>query len=239
MSPESSILYIVIVLFSAVQSIFGVGLLLFGTPTLLLIGHSYVDTLWILLPPSITISAIQIFHGRAYVEHNWRIYFLTVPTLSLCLIIVATRGDYFDLSKAVGAALLLIGLIRFSPGLQEWLKQAINKNVNSYYIAMGGVHGLSNMGGGPLSILMSTIYSGKDTIRSNIALVYAIFGISQLAVLTYIDPLGWRLFETRFCISAFLSYFFLGRFLAARIDDYQYQNFVTLVILIYSFLSFL
>ena len=48
MTQEIAILYFVIFLFSGVQSIFGVGLLLFGTPTLLLLGYPYADTLWIL-----------------------------------------------------------------------------------------------------------------------------------------------------------------------------------------------
>jgi len=52
-------LIIVIVVFSFIQSIFGIGLLLFGTPTLLLFGYSYSETLWILLPCSIVISLIQ------------------------------------------------------------------------------------------------------------------------------------------------------------------------------------
>ena len=50
---------IVISFLVLVQSIFGIGLLLFGTPTFILLGYSYAETLSILLPNSILISLMQ------------------------------------------------------------------------------------------------------------------------------------------------------------------------------------
>ena len=46
------------------QSIFGVGLLLFGTPTFLLLNYNFLDTLNILLPISISISFLQLFFSK-------------------------------------------------------------------------------------------------------------------------------------------------------------------------------
>ena len=50
-----------ITLFCIFQSFFGVGLLLLGTPTFLLIGYDFFEVLNILLPYSIVISFLQIF----------------------------------------------------------------------------------------------------------------------------------------------------------------------------------
>ena len=61
-------LVIIIAVFSVVQSIFGVGLLLFGTPTLLLLEYSYSETLWLLLPCSVTISLIQVVNDYKLIE---------------------------------------------------------------------------------------------------------------------------------------------------------------------------
>ena len=61
----------IVLIFSIVQSIFGVGLLLFGTPTLLLLGVGYEQVLWILLPSSITISLYQVFENKI---QNYRTY---------------------------------------------------------------------------------------------------------------------------------------------------------------------
>ena len=49
-----------ICIFSIFQSIFGIGILILGTPTFLLLGYSYFETLNILLPFSIAISLLQI-----------------------------------------------------------------------------------------------------------------------------------------------------------------------------------
>ena len=51
-------------LFSLIQSIFGVGLLLLGTPTFLLLGYNYFEVLNILLPYSILISVLQIIFNK-------------------------------------------------------------------------------------------------------------------------------------------------------------------------------
>jgi len=49
-----------VVIASVVQSIFGVGVLLFGTPILMLHGYEFSDILTTLLPISIAISFSQI-----------------------------------------------------------------------------------------------------------------------------------------------------------------------------------
>ena len=60
-----SILEIVVIFFLiTIQSIFGVGLLLFGTPSFLLLGYDFANTINILMPVSITISALQFFKSK-------------------------------------------------------------------------------------------------------------------------------------------------------------------------------
>ncbi len=56
------IVILVVAFFSIVQSLFGVGLLVFGTPTFLLLGASYVESVGYLLPSSLLLSALQS-HG--------------------------------------------------------------------------------------------------------------------------------------------------------------------------------
>ncbi len=51
---------IIIVITSFIQSIFGVGVLLFDTPLLLLVGYDFIEAIVILLPISITINFFQI-----------------------------------------------------------------------------------------------------------------------------------------------------------------------------------
>ncbi len=55
-------LYVALIVFvtSVMQSLFGVGVLLFGTPLLLLAGYPFLQSLLILLPISISINVLQI-----------------------------------------------------------------------------------------------------------------------------------------------------------------------------------
>ena len=57
---ESLILLVLII----IQSIFGIGLLLFGTPTFLLLGYDFLNTLNFLLPISIIISFLQFISPK-------------------------------------------------------------------------------------------------------------------------------------------------------------------------------
>ncbi|MGJ0516629.1 MAG: hypothetical protein ACR65O_12880 [Methylomicrobium sp.] len=51
-----------------IQSVFGAGVLLFGTPLLLLFGHEFVDVLVVLLPISIGINLLQIVKHHTQID---------------------------------------------------------------------------------------------------------------------------------------------------------------------------
>ena len=57
---ENLILLVLII----IQSIFGIGLLLFGTPTFLILGYDFLNTLNFLLPISIVISLLQFISSK-------------------------------------------------------------------------------------------------------------------------------------------------------------------------------
>ena len=73
-----------IILFTIFQSIFGVGLLVFGTPTLLLFGYSFPEVLSYLLPSSITVSFFQIYNRWEYIDlYKINVIFYMVPMVRL------------------------------------------------------------------------------------------------------------------------------------------------------------
>jgi len=232
-------LIFIVVLFSVVQSIFGVGLLLFGTPTLLLFGYSYGETLWILLPSSVAISAVQIIGSYDLVRAKREVYFFTIPALVAGLMFIMTSDELIDIGKIVGGTLLFVGMVRLSSNLQGLMKIFIKTNIGLYYLIMGGVHGISNMGGGPLSVLMTTVHSDKDSIRTNIAYVYLIFGISQLTVLFFLSSHVFQLVDVWFSVIALSAYFLVGRVWAQSIDVERFHSLITVLILIYGAVPFL
>ena len=78
---------VIISAFCFFQSLFGIGLLLLGTPTFLLIGYNYFEVLNILLPYSIIISFLQIIsYENKNLDFGKKILKLSVPFLILGLI---------------------------------------------------------------------------------------------------------------------------------------------------------
>jgi uncharacterized protein len=230
-------LIILIAVFSLIQSIFGVGLLLFGTPTLLLMGFSYSETLWILLPCSVTISLIQTIGNYDLVKAKKTVAYISIPTMAISLIIIVTYDQVIDISKVVGFFLLFIGSVKFSPKLQTYLQSFIKKRLQLYYLFIGFVHGVSNMGGGPLSILMSTIYSDQVKIRSNIAFVYLILASFQLAVLFIIETGTLQLLNLFLIMTSVIVYFFAHMFIANKVNDEKYMWLINVLILMYGALA--
>ena len=231
------VLFLIIIIFSVFQSCLGVGLLLFGTPTLIILGYSYVETLWIILPSSIVISLTQVLFDRDLIQAKKSIFLLTVPALTIGLIIILLSGDLVNVSKIVGIGLLIVASIRQSKVLNAYLSNNISSRTSIYLIFTGLIHGLSNMGGGPLSVLMSSLHNSKSVIRVNIAYVYLFFGISQIIILTIFQLKVIEVNYLVFPIVAIMSYFFIGKPLSNYIDDNKYQSFITIMVFIYGFLA--
>jgi|TARA_B100000929_G_scaffold143437_1_gene113517 hypothetical protein len=231
------VLFLIIIIFSVFQSCLGVGLLLFGTPTLIILGYSYVETLWIILPSSIVISLTQVLFDRDLIQAKKSIFLLTVPALTIGLIIILLSGDLVNVSKIVGIGLLIVASIRQSKVLNAYLSNNISSRTSIYLIFTGLIHGLSNMGGGPLSVLMSSLHNSKSVIRVNIAYVYLFFGISQIIILTIFQLKVFEVNYLVFPIVAIMSYFFIGKPLSNYIDDNKYQSFITIMVFIYGFLA--
>ena len=228
---------IIIAVFSVVQSIFGVGLLLFGTPTLLLLGYSYSETLWLLLPCSVTISLIQVVNDYKLIEAKKRAVYLVIPTLVLGLALVVTYENGINLTRIVGVLLLLIGVIRFSSKLQALLSSTVKKHIQIYYIIIGVVHGISNMGGGPLSILMSTIYSKKEIIRANVAFIYLILAMFQLVVLSIMSNTSLKSEVMLLIPISLASYIFTSKFISSEVNDKKYTFILNVIVLAYGVLA--
>jgi uncharacterized membrane protein YfcA len=222
---------------SIVQSLFGVGLLLFGTPTLLLLGYSYSETLWLLLPCSVTISFIQVINNYYLIEARRRTVYLVVPTLTIGLVLVINYANDVNITRIVGVLLLFIGVIKFSKSLQNFLSLMARKYIYIYYIIIGMVHGISNMGGGPLSILMSTIYSKKEIIRANIAFIYLILAVFQLLVLFIMSNANVRIEFVLLIPVSLASYFFASKYISSKVNDKKYAFVLNLMILVYGILA--
>ena len=175
---------VVIVVCSVIQSVFGMGLLVFGTPSLLLVGLGFTESLGYVLPASIALSTIQI-HGR------WRptkaispnLWLVCVPMIGVGLSISIFAAHAFSINRMVGAVLIVsVAAISLRP-IRERLIASVGRYTWSYHGVMGFIHGLSNMGGSMLSIYAASLDSDKADTRYAVAYYYLVFCVFQVAVL--------------------------------------------------------
>ena len=102
---------IVLIIF---QSVFGVGLLLFGTPTFLYFDYSFSETLSLLLPLSFTISLIQYLSSKEK-DNNFRYKFnvFTLPVLVISQIIILNYQDIINFKVFISIMLIVLSIISF------------------------------------------------------------------------------------------------------------------------------
>jgi uncharacterized membrane protein YfcA len=180
--------------FSLVQSLFGVGLLVFGTPTFLLLGYSFPGTLAILLPASLAVSLLQVQKGPKVDSEFARQFLLwCLPALAVSLTLVLTFQFQTSLTLYVAVLLAAFAVLRAAPLLGEYAKSWIADHAREWFLLMGAVHGLSNLGGALLTIYAAARYKEKDRMRAAIALCYSYFAAIQLAILAVLRPdvFGW------------------------------------------------
>jgi hypothetical protein len=228
------VLLIVVVVFSTVQSLFGVGLLVFGTPTLLLLGYPFDSTIALLLPSSIAISTMQVLAGKERIQEIKTSFVLySIPFIAIGLALVLSSVLVFDMKLGVGLMLIVTAVLRYIETIQQWFARFLRKRLNLYLMGMGLIHGLSNMGGGLLTILVSTIYSDKEVIRANIAFGYLVFALSQIAVLLILKPSVLSLQSLVLAGAALVTYKTLGNAVFRKSPGAAYQHMITAFILVY------
>jgi hypothetical protein len=215
--------FVSVVVVAAVQSLFGVGVLLFGTPLLLILGHSFVEALLVLLPISVAINLLQITKHRAHVDVSFykKVLIYTIPFIVLCLVF-ATNADV-EMALPVGA-FVFVALERFFPVLKR-VMSSLSGHERSFLVSMGVVHGLTNLGGSLLTAIVYAKGYPRDTARVTTASAYCTFAVFQIATLAASgDVAGISWIPLAVYGGAALGVFALSeRFVYVSIDQERYR----------------
>src|SRR4051794_26324194 len=117
--------------FAVVQSVFGVGLLVFGTPTLLLLGFSFEDVLAYLLPCSIVISVLQVRDAGLSFEPVRRKFLLyTAPAVLLgTVLVLVVLNHKLKIGVIVGAMLIVTAAIRLLGPFRARLDEIVRRRL--------------------------------------------------------------------------------------------------------------
>jgi uncharacterized protein len=226
--------YALILVLSVVQSLFGVGILLFGTPIMLLLGYEYHEALLYLLPASAALSWSQVWDYRHQkLDGNYRrLFFLAcLPALLIGMLLTSQLNLSWEIKLFVTTMLVLTFLIRSSESMLARLQQLIRSQLPAGLMLMGLIHGLSNMGGSLLTPIVSSLYRDKSKVLGGVSFDYAFMASFQLLVLLVLRP---EAFASKFLIGAGVSLLVrhtVGKRIFSFTSDLYYQRLINGLIL--------
>ncbi len=231
---------IVIIITATVQSVFGVGILLFGTPLLLLQYEKLTLVLPIVLPISIAINIFQVLKHYKYIDLGFykRIVFITIPFVIIFLALVLfleVKFNNIGIGIFVGLFMLFVAVKSYSIKIEQILK-AFVKYEKTYLVVMGIIHGLTNLGGSLLTAIAHEKNYPKDTTRVTVGVSYGTFALFQiltllLAVIGIISIPGFAVENINisfnnviYLVVGVIIFLITEKFIYANIDNEKYNK---------------
>ncbi len=219
-------IFITIFFTAIVQSIFGTGVLLFGTPILLILGYNFHFALTVLLPASILINLFQLKIGFNQIDFQFykRLVLFSIPLIVLCLYL--THLSSFNINLFIGAFLIILSLKEIIPTIENLIKNLIRYE-SFYLMIMGMIHGLTNLGGALLSGIVFNKDLSKNSKRATIAISYLTFALFQIGTLILFMDHNEFLTNNKF-IYWLLGpgiFYIVEKFVFVKIDEKKYGTY--------------
>ena len=225
---------ITILITAIVQSIFGTGVLLFGTPLLLILGYNFQYALIILLPTSILISFFQLKNNLNKIDIQFykRLLLFSIPLIILFLYL--TNLNSIKINLFVGIFLVVVAIKENILSINRLIKFLI-KYESLYLMIMGMIHGITNLGGALLSAIVFSKNLSKDSKRTTIAICYLTFALFQIItlIIAFNDNSFLNIFNFVYWILGPVIFFTVEKYLYFRIDGrkyIKYSNFFLFVL---------
>ena len=184
-------IYFLIFFLVTIQTIAGVGVLVVGTPSFLIMGFTFVETLSILLPISIVTSLINLIYFKhkqkkmqvsIHQETKNLFFLICLPSIFVGLLILKFFNEFIEIKYLVA---FVIFLSLFAINQKRYFLN-LNKKTRSIFLCLTGIiHGLSNSGGSLLSLLISN-YLNKKQSRYNITFFYFFLALFQFLIFNFL-----------------------------------------------------
>ncbi|WP_041660623.1 TSUP family transporter [Arcobacter nitrofigilis] len=220
---------LVVILTSIIQSLFGVGVLLFGTPLLLLFDYPFSEILLILLPISALINLLQIIKYHHEIDTNVykNILFLTIPFIILSLIFISKNN--VNINLIIGLFLIIIALKEHIKTIEILLNQILNFN-KIFYITMGIIHGITNLGGALLTAKIFSLNANKYKKRTTSAISYMTFAIFQIITIIFLG-VDYKFHNLLYVCIGIITYLIINKFLFNKIPESNYTKLFSIFLL--------
>lgn len=220
---------ITIFILAIFQSIFGVGLLVLGTPILLLLDFEFFKILNILLPCSMAVSLMQIYKIKSYKKIETKIIFISLPFIILGLITLIFFQEHINFKLLIGFIILLSFVIKsyFRKKFEILILEKKN------YVLPGAAffHGLTNTGGTIISLIFQTLKKNKFEIQSNIAFTYFFFSLVQYSIINlYFNQILFNKTNIIYVLISIFAYF-LGANLLYKIGNNKFIKILNMLII--------
>ncbi|MDA8918926.1 hypothetical protein N9I08_04220 [Candidatus Pelagibacter sp.] len=216
------------------QSIFGVGLLMFGTPIFILFDYSFPETLSLLLPISIIISSLQFFlsseKNNSFI-FDFNIFCIPFVIIFLYLALIFHQTINFKLYTAV--IIILFSIINLFK-IQFLFKNKFSKITKKIIlILIGTIHGLTNLGGSLLAIFSTSVSdSNKNLSRYFISYSYMAMAFIQIIILSIFENEYFNYKSIYYIILVFVIYFPTQN-LFKKFNDKRFSKFTNIFTLIF------
>jgi len=215
------IIFIVIIVISFIQSIFGVGVLLFGTPILLILGYDFASVLNILLPISLFINILQVVQDKKHINLRYYKMLLLYSIPPIVLLLWLTVELDLKTSLFIGLFLIVISLKSFSLQISTFISTLFSYQ-KSFLFFQGAVHGLTNLGGSLLTSNVFALKLNKNQTRATISVSYLTFAIFQLLTLVTIGKI--QVVRIELIIIGVLTYLITNQFIYRKISNKIYDK---------------
>jgi uncharacterized membrane protein YfcA len=214
------------------QSIFGIGLLIFGTPTFLILGYNFEQTLSILLPISLSVSACQFFMSK----ENIRVFlfdtlkFCILPLIFFLYLSLIFIDEYF-LKLTLSFLMIMISICKIL-NMVEASDKLLSKNHSTILFVIGCIHGLSNLGGGFLSLYASSLFK-KNYLRARKAIAFGYFLFASVQIITIFFFKSFYFYKNFFYFIFLVPFIFLITDFLLKNLNFKFEKIINYVVLLY------
>ena len=183
--------FILVISLVIIQSIAGIGVLVIGTPTLLFLNSSIIETMNYLLPISIFTSLLNLLIMKLKTESFYynldrlkSFFIICIPFVFFGLIILKYSHSIINYDYLV--SIIIILTLIFRNKISSYLKGVSLKVNKLILMIIGIIHGMTNSGGTLLSILLLNLNKSKKDSRSEITLFYFFLALLQFILFYFI-----------------------------------------------------
>jgi uncharacterized membrane protein YfcA len=236
------IIFLMIFTLVCIQTIVGVGVLVIGTPILLILDYNIIDAISILLPISIVTSLANIFYinfkykMKAFpINHKITKFFfvICVPSVFIGIIILKLFQNLINFKILVSIIILTSLFIKIFLIKNLIFFSKLKKKI--YLILIGIIHGLTNSGGSLLSLFLLNLNNNeKNKTRYDLSFFYFFLALLQYILFVIVFNKDNFNFNFKFIDfgTAIILGIFAGNLISLIIKEKYYRYLVETIVLI-------